>query len=36
MIAGLKALLRFPAIEIYRHPDVSFKNLHEAETATWH
>ncbi|MEE3622798.1 peptidoglycan recognition family protein [Nitrospirillum sp. BR 11752] len=36
MIAGLKALLRFPAIEIYRHPDVSFKNIHEAETATWH
>ncbi|MDE1146641.1 MAG: N-acetylmuramoyl-L-alanine amidase [Azospirillaceae bacterium] len=35
LVAGLKMVLNFPTIEIYRHPAVGVKNPHEAETAKW-
>ncbi len=35
LISQLKTLLKVPMMEVFRHPDVSYKNLHEAETAKW-
>lgn len=35
LVAELSRLLSIPAAEIYRHPEISRKNPHEAETAQW-
>jgi N-acetyl-anhydromuramyl-L-alanine amidase AmpD len=35
LIAGLTATLRVPLTEIFRHPQVSYKNRTEASTAQW-
>ncbi|MDG3442548.1 peptidoglycan recognition protein family protein [Nitrospirillum amazonense] len=35
LVDSFKAVLKYPTVEIYRHPDVSYKNKHEAETAAW-
>lgn len=35
LVAELRRLLSIPAAEIYRHPEISYKNPHEAETARW-
>ncbi|MQP64627.1 N-acetylmuramoyl-L-alanine amidase [Niveispirillum sp. SYP-B3756] len=35
LVAELCRLLSIPAAEIYRHPEISYKKPHEAETAQW-
>ena len=35
LISALRMQLKVPLMEVLRHPDVSYKNPHEAETARW-
>lgn len=35
LLEELKSSLQIPSTEIHRHPAVSYKNVTEAETATW-
>lgn len=35
LVGELRRLLAIPGAEIYRHPEISYKNPHEAETAQW-
>ncbi|WP_145750075.1 peptidoglycan recognition protein family protein [Nitrospirillum amazonense] len=35
LISELKQKFSVPPTEIYRHPDVAYKNAHEAESARW-